>query len=230
MYLLGESFGGLMSLALAERLGELVDRLVRAGAAGGAAAAGGEGCSGPPCRARGSGHCVADSRCWRSVDRAMLPAYPPPQPTAAPLLQPHPCVPPCQVLVNPATSFAKTPWPQAGPLLTALPPELYRLLPFALSPVLCDPLAMARNAVDERAPLQNQASDYLYGLLGLLPQLAALKIVLPPETLAWRLVRRRRRARGGGPPPGQPRAWRRLEIAPARLPRASALASALPSR
>lgn len=28
MYLLGESFGGLMALALAERLGDLVDRLV----------------------------------------------------------------------------------------------------------------------------------------------------------------------------------------------------------
>ncbi|KIY92968.1 Acyltransferase-like protein [Monoraphidium neglectum] len=96
VYLLGESFGGLMALALAERLGDLVDRLV---------------------------------------------------------------------LVNPATSFLKTPWPQAGPLLAALPQELYRLLPFGLAPVLCDPIAMARNAVDERAPLPNQASDYLYELL-----------------------------------------------------------------
>ncbi|KAI8467306.1 MAG: alpha/beta-hydrolase [Monoraphidium minutum] len=118
VYLLGESFGGLLALALAERLGELVDRLV---------------------------------------------------------------------LVNPATSFAQTPWPQAGPLLTSLPPEVYRLLPFALSPVLCDPLAMARHAVDGRAPLERQASDYLYGLLDLMPQLGALKTVLPPQTLAWRL-------------------------------------------
>jgi hypothetical protein len=66
------------------------------------------------------------------------------------------------VLVNPATSFANSPWPQAGPLLTQLPPEVYRLLPFALSPVLCDPLAMARHAVDVRAALPTQASDYLY--------------------------------------------------------------------
>lgn len=31
VYLMGESFGGLLSLALAERFGDLVDRLVRGG-------------------------------------------------------------------------------------------------------------------------------------------------------------------------------------------------------
>ncbi|GBF99661.1 acyltransferase chloroplastic [Raphidocelis subcapitata] len=118
VYLMGESFGGLLALALGERLGPLVDRLV---------------------------------------------------------------------LVNPATSFIDSPWPQAGPLLPQLPAELYRLLPFGLAPLLSDPVAMARHAVDESGTLIGQASDLMYGLLDLVPQLSALQRVLPRDTLAWRL-------------------------------------------
>jgi hypothetical protein len=93
VYLLGESFGGILALALAPRLGDLVDRLV---------------------------------------------------------------------LVNPATSFSDSPWPLAGPLLTRIDPGLYRLLPFALAPLLANPLSMAAADVDTRAPLLRQGSDLLY--------------------------------------------------------------------
>ncbi|KXZ52840.1 hypothetical protein GPECTOR_8g223 [Gonium pectorale] len=118
VYLLGESFGGLLALALAQKL-SCVDRLV---------------------------------------------------------------------LVNPATSFDRSPWPSLGPLLPSLPPELYRLLPVALSPLLSNPIAMAAHAISSpAAPPQQQAVDLLYGLLELLPELSSLRIVLPPETLSWRL-------------------------------------------
>lgn len=163
------------------------------------------------------------------------------------------------MIVNPASSFANSPWPQLGPLLANAPPEVYRFLPFALAPIMANPLTMAMNDVDERAPLPQQASELLYvsvcstlaavgpvshvtqltqlcqcsaspgisvsmrwpsfthntqhtaadkrpdiitdpesappasvavslqGLVDMLPQLPALRLVLPPETLSWRL-------------------------------------------
>ncbi len=118
VYVMGESFGGVMSLALAARLEDLVDRVV---------------------------------------------------------------------IINPATSFADSAWPIAGPLLTALPEEAYNLLPFALAPLLSNPLTMAAHDVDTTKPLPGQASDLLYGLLDLAPQLGVLRLVLPKATLAWRL-------------------------------------------
>eukprot|EP00878_Enallax_costatus_P021381 GHUV01022631.1.p1 GENE.GHUV01022631.1~~GHUV01022631.1.p1 ORF type:complete len:469 (+),score=134.31 GHUV01022631.1:165-1571(+) len=118
VYLLGESFGAIMSMALAIKLGNYIDRLV---------------------------------------------------------------------LVNPASSFSNSIWPQAGPLLAQLPEDVYKLLPFALAPVMSNPISMAMNDVDDRAPLLQQGSDLMYGLIDLAPQLAALRLVLPPETLAWRL-------------------------------------------
>jgi len=149
VYLMGESFGGLLGLALAERLGGLVDRLVS---------------SVWVCE-RGGRHLF----CWGGVPGVgvglglcsmnLVSLCPPSLIIYYDVPHPHPTA---QVMVNPATSFADSPWPQAGPLLTQLPPEVYRLLPFGLSPLLCDPLAMARHAVDERAALPTQASDYLY--------------------------------------------------------------------
>jgi pimeloyl-ACP methyl ester carboxylesterase len=143
VYLLGESFGGVLALAVAERLGPaLVDRLV---------------------------------------------------------------------LVNPATSFAESVWPRAGGVLASLPDPLYRALPLLLSPVLSNPLALAQAAAEaervaaaeaaaegggaaaeeaEQDPVPEpirRASDALYALLGLMPQLSALRLVLPRDTLAHRL-------------------------------------------
>lgn len=118
VYLMGESFGGLMCMALAIKLESYIDRLV---------------------------------------------------------------------IVNPATSFERSPWPQLGPLLSQLPGDAYKLLPFAIAPLMANPLTMALNDVDARAPLPQQASELLYGLVDMLPQLPALRIVLPPETLSWRL-------------------------------------------
>ncbi|KAG2453582.1 hypothetical protein HYH02_001800 [Chlamydomonas schloesseri] len=117
VYLLGESFGGIMALALAQRL-SCVDRLI---------------------------------------------------------------------LVNPATSFDRSPWPALGPLLPALPADAYKLLPVALSPILTNPISMARRAANPGDPLPQQAADLLYGLLDLIPELSSLRVVLPPQTLAWRL-------------------------------------------
>ncbi|KAF5840613.1 hypothetical protein DUNSADRAFT_16128 [Dunaliella salina] len=74
VYLLGESFGGLVSLELARRMGNAIDRIV---------------------------------------------------------------------LSNPATSFADSPWPQAGPLLASLPENIYNMLPLAISPLVSNPVSLA---------------------------------------------------------------------------------------
>jgi hypothetical protein len=66
------------------------------------------------------------------------------------------------VIVNPASSFANSPWPQLGPLLANAPAEVYKFMPFALAPVMANPLTMALNDVDERASLPQQASELLY--------------------------------------------------------------------
>eukprot|EP00798_Chlamydomonas_sp_ICE-L_P020293 gene20293-27050_t len=91
------------------------------------------------------------------------------------------------ILVNPATGFAKSAWPRIGPLLTSLPETLYNTLPIALSPLIGNPIAMAMHGVRANQNLPNQASDFAYSLLDLIPELSMLRLVLPPATLSWRL-------------------------------------------
>ena len=47
------------------------------------------------------------------------------------------------ILVNPATSFDRSVWPVAAPLLTALPRELYGAAPYLLAPLLLSPQRVA---------------------------------------------------------------------------------------
>uniref|UniRef100_A0A7S0SGW0 Phospholipid/glycerol acyltransferase domain-containing protein n=1 Tax=Mantoniella antarctica TaxID=81844 RepID=A0A7S0SGW0_9CHLO len=51
------------------------------------------------------------------------------------------------VLVNPASSFDQSPWTVLGPLLPLLPPELYPGVPYALAPVLFDPVRVVQGSV-----------------------------------------------------------------------------------
>lgn len=91
------------------------------------------------------------------------------------------------VLVNPATSYEQSIWPRLGPALANLPDGLYNALPYALSPVLGNPLAMAAVNVDRTASLPTQAAQYAEGLQKLIPQLGALARILPPQVLQWKL-------------------------------------------
>ncbi|KAG1678974.1 hypothetical protein FOA52_013037 [Chlamydomonas sp. UWO 241] len=91
------------------------------------------------------------------------------------------------IIVNPATSFADSPWPALGPILTQLPAQLYATLPIALSPVLANPITMAMHNMDSTDPVPRQISDVAYGLIDMLTELNALRVALPPATLAHRL-------------------------------------------
>ena len=55
------------------------------------------------------------------------------------------------ILVNPASSFDRSPWPRVGPLLPNLPEQLYEALPYALAPVLFDPAKLAEAALKKTA-------------------------------------------------------------------------------
>ena len=105
------------------------------------------------------------------------------------------------VLVNPATSFATSAWPVLGPLLPSLPMEVYNLVPFALAPILGDPIRLAFSALAgaaeasaQRGSEQGQpagAADVMTeatsALVGSLMRLGGLAEIIPPATLARRL-------------------------------------------
>lgn len=106
------------------------------------------------------------------------------------------------IMVNPATSFSGTLWPLLGPALPGLPVELYNLVPFALAPILGDPIRLAgiaiagaaeasltaRTAGTQPPPLLDAASDTANALLRSLSSLGALAGIIPPSTLAHRLA------------------------------------------
>ncbi|KAL3153931.1 hypothetical protein ABBQ32_013493 [Trebouxia sp. C0010 RCD-2024] len=91
------------------------------------------------------------------------------------------------VLVNPATSYEASIWPRLGPVLAKLPDAAYTAIPYALSPVLGNPLALAAVNVDRSASLPTQAAQYAEGLQKLIPQLGYLSKILPPAVLQWKL-------------------------------------------
>lgn len=102
------------------------------------------------------------------------------------------------ILVNPATSFVNAPWAQLGPILTNLPPEAYKNLPFFLAPILSNPVGLASyafrrpsssNPLLPPSPFEviDSVNKLVQGLLQLLPSLGSLADILPPQTLAWKL-------------------------------------------
>ncbi|CAG9466847.1 unnamed protein product [Pedinophyceae sp. YPF-701] len=109
------------------------------------------------------------------------------------------------VMVNPATSFSRTNWQTVGPLLGAVPDQAYAALPFALSPVLGNPLQMAAagagielpatlqdalgrrpNGLDNMSPPE-LAQRFVAAIVDLLPTLGSLSEILPRGTLLHKL-------------------------------------------
>lgn len=91
------------------------------------------------------------------------------------------------VLVNPATSFPRSPLQPLIPLLQSVPNDLYRVVPYLLSFTMGNPLRMASG----RVPLDSSQFDRLVkmreNLLDLLPLLPLVADILPQATLEWKL-------------------------------------------
>ncbi len=103
------------------------------------------------------------------------------------------------VLVNPASSFDRTPWATVAPLLPSLPGDAYNIVPFALAPFLGNPLRLAAAAVGAAAaaaggagapppaPL-DAAAGAAVAALAQLSRLGALSQIIPPPALAHRVA------------------------------------------
>ena len=92
------------------------------------------------------------------------------------------------VLVNPATSYLKSLWPQIGPILLQTPQEAYGILPLLLAPVLGNPINLLSGAMDgATGDLTQQAMQLVQGAIGLLQQLPILAEILPRDTLEHKL-------------------------------------------
>ena len=102
------------------------------------------------------------------------------------------------ILVNPATSFERSAWPNLAPLLPNLPFGSYDALPFAVAPLLGNPVRLAAQAVAAAAgaaaaggapppPLQEAAAAAATAALAQLTRLGSLSQIIPPPALAHRL-------------------------------------------
>ena len=103
------------------------------------------------------------------------------------------------ILVNPASSFDRSPWPAIGPVLPLLPEQIYAGLPYALAPVLFDPTRLLEGAVRAAGAGAGAGAgaDALASPAGLtaaaeelarlFPALGQLSSIIPRDTLAHRL-------------------------------------------
>ena len=96
------------------------------------------------------------------------------------------------ILVNPASSFDKSAWSVLGPALPSIPNEFWGALPYALTPVLFDPLRMASGLMETIASAEPQEAleamtSTVVKLGESIPAVGALAEIIPRDTLAHRL-------------------------------------------
>eukprot|EP00271_Cylindrocystis_brebissonii_P022170 TRINITY_DN8376_c0_g2_i1.p1 TRINITY_DN8376_c0_g2~~TRINITY_DN8376_c0_g2_i1.p1 ORF type:complete len:996 (+),score=154.04 TRINITY_DN8376_c0_g2_i1:156-3143(+) len=99
----------------------------------------------------------------------------------------NPTLPLRLVLVNPATSFDRSPLAPYLPLITLAPAALYSALPFALSFSIGNPLRMAAAGLAPGASDWDRAWHLRDNLLDLLQQLPLVAGILPQDTLRFKL-------------------------------------------
>ncbi|KAJ1687724.1 hypothetical protein LUZ63_019114 [Rhynchospora breviuscula] len=91
------------------------------------------------------------------------------------------------VLVNPATSFDKSPLQPVFPLLENLPSNLHVTVPYMLSFVMGDPIKMAMVGIKKDIPSPQTIEKLSNALTSMLPLLSELAEIIPRETLLWKL-------------------------------------------
>uniref|UniRef100_J3KZU9 Serine aminopeptidase S33 domain-containing protein n=2 Tax=Oryza brachyantha TaxID=4533 RepID=J3KZU9_ORYBR len=91
------------------------------------------------------------------------------------------------ILINPATSFAKTPLQPILPVLEAMPTELHVTVPYLLSFVMGDPVKMAMVNIENNLPPPETLQKLSDSLTSMLPLLSELADIIPRDTLFWKL-------------------------------------------
>lgn len=76
---------------------------------------------------------------------------------------------------------------QLEPVLAGLPPAAYSALPYAIAPVVGNPIAMAMRRLSPDTTLLDTPGLLGEALADMLPLLGALGEVLPQDTLLWKL-------------------------------------------
>ncbi|KAK3164363.1 hypothetical protein QOZ80_1AG0016610 [Eleusine coracana subsp. coracana] len=91
------------------------------------------------------------------------------------------------LLVNPATSFAKTSLQPILPLLEAMPTKFHFTVPYLLSFVMGDPLKMASVSIENNLSPPETLQKLSDSLTSMLPLLSELADIIPRDTLLWKL-------------------------------------------
>ncbi|CAL9238755.1 unnamed protein product [Arabidopsis halleri] len=92
------------------------------------------------------------------------------------------------ILVNPATSFDRSPLQPLLPILEMVPEELHFTVPYALSFIMGDPIKMATLGIDNQLPTGIKMEKLRQRLTKtMLPLLSELGGIIPRETLLWKL-------------------------------------------
>ncbi|XP_072954045.1 phytyl ester synthase 1, chloroplastic isoform X1 [Typha angustifolia] len=91
------------------------------------------------------------------------------------------------ILVNPATSFARSQIQPLLPLLENLPSNLHVTVPYLLSFIMSDPVKMAMVGVGNNLPPPQALEELSKSLTSMLPLLSVLADVIPRDALLWRL-------------------------------------------
>ncbi|CAI5500740.1 unnamed protein product [Closterium sp. Naga37s-1] len=99
----------------------------------------------------------------------------------------NPKLPITLVLVNPATSFPRSPLHPLIPVLRSIPPDVYRVFPYLLSFTMGNPMRMASGRVPLDASPLDRLMQLRQNLLDLLPILPLVADILPQATLEWKL-------------------------------------------
>ena len=76
------------------------------------------------------------------------------------------------ILVNPATSFEKSPLQPVLPALAALPGELHNLIPYLLSFVMGNPIKMGMADIEHNFPPRIQIEKLSSNLIAMVPCLS----------------------------------------------------------
>nr|XP_025881249.1 acyltransferase-like protein At1g54570, chloroplastic isoform X5 [Oryza sativa Japonica Group] len=91
------------------------------------------------------------------------------------------------ILVNPATSFAKTPLQAILPLLEMVPSNLPVTLPHLLRYLIGDPLKMAMVSIQNNTSPQDTLESFSDSLSSMLPLLSEFGHIVRMDTLVWKL-------------------------------------------
>ncbi|KAF0908349.1 hypothetical protein E2562_024759 [Oryza meyeriana var. granulata] len=91
------------------------------------------------------------------------------------------------ILINPATSFAKTPLQPILPVLEAMPSDLHVTVPYLLSFVMGDPVKMAMVNIENNLSPPETLQKLSNSLTSMLPLLSELADIIPRDTLFWKL-------------------------------------------